>query len=103
MCLERRRKTAEKAKKAAEPKEESAQLGEVRRIGSPRRSNRGQHEVARDGGTHGDLRGLPIPDFTNHYDIGIEQYLTREQITEAQRLSREWIETHPQDSRGADP
>ena len=26
-----------------------------------------------------------------------EQYLTREQIAEAQRLSREWIETHPQD------
>ncbi len=27
----------------------------------------------------------------------IEQRMTREQITEAQRLSREWIETHPQD------
>jgi TPR repeat protein len=26
----------------------------------------------------------------------IEQYMTREQIAEAQRLSREWIETHPQ-------
>ena len=28
---------------------------------------------------------------------GIEQRMTREQIAEAQRLSREWIETHPQD------
>ncbi len=27
----------------------------------------------------------------------IEQSMTREQIAEAQRLSREWIETHPQD------
>ena len=27
----------------------------------------------------------------------IEQYLTREQIAEAQRLSREWTETHPRD------
>ena len=27
----------------------------------------------------------------------IEQEMTREQIAEAQRLSREWIETHPQD------
>ena len=27
--------------------------------------------MARNGGTHGDLRGLPIPDFTDHYDIGI--------------------------------
>ncbi len=27
----------------------------------------------------------------------IEQYLTREQIAEAQSLSREWMETHPQD------
>ncbi len=27
----------------------------------------------------------------------IEQRMTREQIAEAQRLSREWIETHPQD------
>ena len=27
----------------------------------------------------------------------IERQLTREQIAEAQRLSREWIETHPQD------
>ena len=27
----------------------------------------------------------------------IEQHLTREQIAEAQRLSREWTETHPQD------
>jgi len=26
-----------------------------------------------------------------------EQRMTREQIAEAQRLSREWIETHPQD------
>ncbi len=25
-----------------------------------------------------------------------EQRMTREQIAEAQRLSREWIETHPQ-------
>ena len=30
----------------------------------------------------------------------IEQYLTREQFAEAQRLSREWIETHPQDDDG---
>ncbi len=28
----------------------------------------------------------------------IEQRMTREQIAEAQRLSREWIETHPRDS-----
>ena len=28
----------------------------------------------------------------------IEQRMTREQIAEAQRLSREWIETHPQDA-----
>ena len=28
----------------------------------------------------------------------IEGRMTREQIAEAQRLSREWIETHPQDS-----
>ena len=27
----------------------------------------------------------------------IEGRMTREQIAEAQRLSREWIETHPQD------
>ena len=27
----------------------------------------------------------------------IEQRMTREQIAEAQRLSREWIETHPRD------
>ncbi len=27
----------------------------------------------------------------------IEQRMTREQIAEAQRLSREWFETHPQD------
>ena len=27
----------------------------------------------------------------------IEQQMTREQIAEAQRLSREWIEAHPQD------
>ena len=27
----------------------------------------------------------------------IERFITREQIAEAQRLSREWIETHPQD------
>ena len=27
----------------------------------------------------------------------VEQRMTREQIAEAQRLSREWIETHPQD------
>ena len=27
----------------------------------------------------------------------IEQRITREQIAEAQRLSREWIEAHPQD------
>jgi TPR repeat protein len=27
----------------------------------------------------------------------LEQRMTREQIAEAQRLSREWIETHPQD------
>ena len=27
----------------------------------------------------------------------IMEQLTREQIAEAQRLSREWIETHPQD------
>jgi len=27
----------------------------------------------------------------------IEQRMTREQIAEAQRLSRQWIETHPQD------
>ena len=27
----------------------------------------------------------------------IEQSMTREQIAEAQRLSREWIQTHPQD------
>ena len=27
----------------------------------------------------------------------IEQQMTREQIAEAQRRSREWIETHPQD------
>ena len=27
----------------------------------------------------------------------IEQRMTREQIAEAQRLSREWIEAHPQD------
>ena len=27
----------------------------------------------------------------------IEQVMTREEIAEAQRLSREWIETHPQD------
>ena len=27
----------------------------------------------------------------------IEPLMTREQIAEAQRLSREWIETHPQD------
>jgi hypothetical protein len=27
----------------------------------------------------------------------IERQMTREQIAEAQRLSREWIETHPQD------
>ena len=26
-----------------------------------------------------------------------ERQMTREQIAEAQRLSREWIETHPQD------
>ena len=26
-----------------------------------------------------------------------ESFMTREQIAEAQRLSREWIETHPQD------
>ncbi len=30
----------------------------------------------------------------NHKDI-IEQRMTREQIAEAQRLSREWIEAHP--------
>ncbi len=30
----------------------------------------------------------------------IEGRMTREQIAEAQRLSREWIETHPQDERG---
>ncbi len=29
--------------------------------------------------------------------IIVEQRMTREQIAEAQRLSREWIETHPQD------
>ena len=29
--------------------------------------------------------------------IIVEQQMTREQIAEAQRLSREWIETHPQD------
>ena len=29
-------------------------------------------------------------------DMLVEQ-MTREQIAEAQRLSREWIETHPQD------
>ena len=29
--------------------------------------------------------------------IIIEKLMTREQIAEAQRLSREWIETHPQD------
>ena len=29
---------------------------------------------------------------------GIERLMTREQIAEAQRLSREWIETHPPDS-----
>ena len=28
----------------------------------------------------------------------IQQRMTREQIAEAQRLSREWIETHPQDA-----
>jgi len=27
----------------------------------------------------------------------VEQQMTREQIAEAQRLSREWFETHPQD------
>ena len=27
----------------------------------------------------------------------VEQRMTREQIAEAQRLSREWLETHPQD------
>ena len=27
----------------------------------------------------------------------VEQRMTRDQIAEAQRLSREWIETHPQD------
>ena len=27
----------------------------------------------------------------------IEQRMTREEIAEAQRLSREWIETHPPD------
>ena len=35
------------------------------------RMDRGEHEVARNGCTHGDLRGLPIPDFTDHYDVGI--------------------------------
>ena len=30
----------------------------------------------------------------------LEQMMTREQIAEAQRLSREWIETHPQDGVG---
>ena len=30
----------------------------------------------------------------------IEGRMSREQIAEAQRLSREWIETHPQDERG---
>ena len=29
----------------------------------------------------------------------VEQRMTREQIAEAQRLSREWFETHPQDGR----
>ena len=29
----------------------------------------------------------------------IEQRMTREQIAEAERLSREWIEAHPQDGR----
>ncbi len=29
--------------------------------------------------------------------IMVKQRMTREQIAEAQRLSREWIETHPQD------
>ena len=33
--------------------------------------NRGQHEVARDSGTHGDLGGLPIPDFAHYDDVGI--------------------------------
>ena len=31
-----------------------------------------------------------------HRDL-IEQLMTSEQIAEAQRLAREWIETHPQD------
>ena len=35
------------------------------------RMNRGQHEVACNRCTHGDFRGFSIPDFTDHYDIGI--------------------------------
>ena len=36
LCPERRRKVAETARKAAEPRPETAQLGEVRRIGPVR-------------------------------------------------------------------
>ena len=39
--------------------------------GASGRKNRGQHQVARNGGTHGDFRGLAIPNFTDHYDVGI--------------------------------
>ena len=35
------------------------------------RMNRGEHEVACNRRTHGDFRGFSIPDFTDHYDIGI--------------------------------
>ncbi len=34
--------------------------------------------------------------YARWYKIIIEQRMTREQIAEAQRLSREWIETHPE-------
>ncbi len=30
--------------------------------------------------------------------IIVERRMTREQISEAQRLSREWIQTHPEDA-----
>ena len=42
-------------------------------------------------------RALPLMMGLLLLPLGCEQRMTREQIAEAQRLSREWIEAHPQD------
>jgi hypothetical protein len=36
-------------------------------------------------------------------ETGADERMTREQIAEAQRMSREWLEAHPSPLRGTQP